>query len=223
MRTRILTEVAERGGLRAPLDQIFELGDPPQYEPTPDASIAASAQREGRAPAEILYDVMLRGPAYMPVFNYYGGNLDVVREMLAHPNAIPGLSDGGAHVSTICDASFATTLLTHWGRDRESGRFDLEWLVQRQCRDTAQMVGLDDHGVLAPGYKADVNVIDFDHLATRSPRLVADLPAGGQRVLPAADGYLHALVSGVEVYADGEATGELPGRLVRGAQSAVGR
>lgn len=221
VRRRILAEVAERGGLRAPLRQIFELGDPPQYEPTPDASVAARAQRTGRAPAEILYDIMLTGPAYMPVFNYHGGNLDVVREMLAHPNSIPGLSDGGAHVSTICDASFSTTLLTHWGRDRASGRFDLEWLVQRQCRDTAQMVGLNDRGVLAPGYKADVNVIDFENLTTRSPRLVADLPAGGQRVLQAADGYLHTVVSGVEVYADGEATGALPGRLVRGAQAVL--
>lgn len=219
VRRRIVAEVAERGGLRAPLDQIFELGDPPQYEPAPDASVAARAQREGRDPAEILYDIMLAGPAYMPVFNYHGGNLEVVREMLSHPNAIPGLSDGGAHVSTICDASFSTTLLTHWGRDRASGRFDLEWLVQRQCRDTARMVGLNDRGVLAHGYKADVNVIDFQNLTTRSPRLVADLPAGGQRVLQAADGYLHTIVSGVEVYADGEATGALPGRLVRGAQA----
>jgi N-acyl-D-aspartate/D-glutamate deacylase len=223
IRTVILDEVAERGGLRAPMDNIFELGDPPQYEPTPDASIEARAQRAGRAPAEMLYDVMLTGPAYMPVFNYHAGNLDVVHEMLSHPNAIPGLSDGGAHVSTICDASFSTTLLTHWGRDRASGRFDLEWLVQRQCRDTARMVGLNDRGVLAPGYKADVNVIDFENLTTRAPRLVADLPAGGQRVLQAADGYLHTVVSGVGVYAGGEATGELPGRLVRGGQSVARR
>jgi N-acyl-D-aspartate/D-glutamate deacylase len=223
VRRSILGEVAERGGLRAPMDNIFELGDPPQYEPTPDASVAARAQQEGRDPAAILYDIMLTGPAYMPVFNYHAGNLDVVHEMLAHPNAIPGLSDGGAHVSTICDASFSTTLLTHWGRDRAHDRFDVEWLVQRQCRDTARMVGLGDRGVLAPGYKADVNVIDFENLAIRSPRLVADLPAGGQRVLQAADGYLHTLVSGVEVYTGGEATGELPGRLVRGAQSVAGR
>jgi N-acyl-D-aspartate/D-glutamate deacylase len=221
VRRRILAEVEERGGLRAPLDTIFELGDPPQYEPAPESSVAAIARREGVDPAAVLYDIMLNGPAYMPVFNYFGGDLEVVREMLSHPNAIPGLSDGGAHVSTICDASFSTTLLTHWGRDRSSGRFDLEWLVQRQCRDTARMVGLDDRGVLAPGFKADVNVIDFDKLAPRSPRLVADLPAGGQRVLQAADGYLHTLVSGVEVYASGDATGALPGRLVRGTQSAA--
>jgi N-acyl-D-aspartate/D-glutamate deacylase len=222
VRRGILAEVAERGGLRAPLDTIFELGDPPQYEPAPEASVSAMAAREGRDPAEVLYDLMLAGPAYMPVFNYHGGNLDVVREMLGHPNAIPGLSDGGAHVSTICDASFSTTLLTHWGRDRAEGRFDLEWLVQRQCRDTARMVGLNDRGVLAPGFKGDVNVIDFENLTARVPRFVADLPAGGQRVLQAADGYLHTLVCGVEVYASGEATGALPGRLVRGAQAVAG-
>jgi N-acyl-D-aspartate/D-glutamate deacylase len=218
VRRRILAEVAERGGLRAPLDQIFELGDPPQYEPPPSDSVAAIAQREGRDPAEVLYDIMLTGPAYMPVFNYHSGNLDVVHEMLSHPNAIPGLSDGGAHVSTICDASFSTTLLTHWGRDRANGRFDIEWLVQRQCRDTARMVGLNDRGVLAAGFKADVNIIDFENLTARPPHLVSDLPAGGQRVLQGADGYLHTIVSGIEVYADGEATGALPGRLVRGAQ-----
>jgi N-acyl-D-aspartate/D-glutamate deacylase len=222
VRGRILAEVAERGGLRAPLDQIFELGDPPQYEPPPSDSVAAIAQREGRDPAEVLYDIMLTGPAYMPVFNYQSGNLDVVHEMLSHPNAIPGLSDGGAHVSTICDASFSTTLLTHWGRDRANGRFDVEWLVQRQCRDTARMVGLNDRGVLAAGFKADVNIIDFENLTARSPHLVSDLPAGGQRVLQGADGYLHTIVSGIEVYANGEATGALPGRLVRGAQPAVG-
>lgn len=220
VKSRVLAEVAERGGLRAPLDQIFELGDPPQYEPAPQDSVAARAVREGRDAAEVLYDIMLTGPAYMPVFNYHDGNLDVVHEMLSHPHALPGLSDGGAHVSTICDASFSTTLLTHWGRDRAEGRFDLEWLIQRQCRDTARMVGLGDRGVLAPGYKADVNVIDFANLTTRAPRLVADLPAGGQRVLQAADGYLHTLVSGVETYSRGEATGELPGRLVRGSRSA---
>jgi N-acyl-D-aspartate/D-glutamate deacylase len=218
VRKQILAEVAERGGLRAPLDQIFELGDPPQYEPPPERSVAARARLERRDPADVLYEIMLAGPAYMPVFNYHSGNFDVVHEMLSHPFALPGLSDGGAHVSTICDASFSTTLLTHWGRDRPENRFAVEWLVQRQCRDTARMVGLEDRGVLAPGYKADLNVIDFDNLTARKPHLVSDLPAGGQRVLQRADGYLHTLVSGVEVYTNGEATGALPGRLVRGAR-----
>lgn len=218
VKRRVLAEISERGGLRAPLDTIFELGDPPNYEPAPQDSVAARAARAGDDPAEVLYDIMLAGPAYMPVFNYHGGNLDVVHEMLSHPNALPGLSDGGAHVSTICDASFPTTLLTHWGRDRLDDRFDVAWLIQRQTRDAARMVGLNDRGVLAPGYKADVNVIDFDNLTARAPRLVADLPAGGQRVLQAADGYLHTIVSGIEVYTSGQHTGALPGRLVRGAR-----
>lgn len=218
VKRRVLAEISERGGLRAPLDTIFELGDPPNYEPAPQDSVAARAARAGGDPAEVLYDIMLAGPAYMPVFNYHGGNLEVVHEMLSHPNALPGLSDGGAHVSTICDASFPTTLLTHWGRDRLDDRFDVAWLIQRQTRDAARMVGLNDRGVLAPGYKADVNVIDFDNLTARAPRLVADLPAGGQRVLQAADGYLHTIVSGIEVYTSGQHTGALPGRLVRGAR-----
>jgi N-acyl-D-aspartate/D-glutamate deacylase len=140
--------------------------------------------------------------------------------MLAHPYTVPGLGDGGAHVGTICDGSFPTTLLTLWGRDREQGQLDLPFLVQRQCRDTARTVGLRDRGVLAPGYRADINVIDFDRLRARRPEVRYDLPAGGRRLLQRADGYLHTIVAGLEVYTDGEPTGALPGRLVRGAQPA---
>jgi N-acyl-D-aspartate/D-glutamate deacylase len=220
VKRRILAEVDKAGGLRFPLDRIFELADPPDYEPDESASIAARAASEGRAPADLLYDVLVQGTAYMPVLNYFDGNFDVVAEMLAHPHSVPGLGDGGAHVATISDASFPTTLLTHWARDRTRGeQFDLAWIVARQCRGTAEAVGLLDRGIVAPGYKADVNVIDFERLHAKPPRIVADLPAGGRRVLQDAEGYLHTIVSGVEVYADGEATGELPGRLVRGAQS----
>ena len=131
----------------------------------------------------------------------------------------PGLSDGGAHVGTICDASFPTTLLAFWGRERTRGKtFEPEWLVQRQCRATAEAVGLLDRGMLAPGYKADLNVIDFDNLGMRRPRLVFDLPAGGKRLLQPSTGYVHTFVSGVEVCTDGESTGATPGRLIRGAQ-----
>jgi N-acyl-D-aspartate/D-glutamate deacylase len=219
VKQRILTEVEEAGGVRFPLDRVFELADPPDYEPDPSASIAARAAREQRAPAELLYDVLTHGTAYMPVLNYFDGNFDVVAEMLAHPHSVPGLGDGGAHVATISDASFPTTLLTHWARDRTRGeKFDLSWIVAQQCRATAEAVGLLDRGIVAPGFKADVNVIDFDRLHAKPPRIVADLPAGGRRVLQDAEGYLHTIVSGVEVYADGEPTGELPGRLVRGAR-----
>ena len=160
---------------------------------------------------------------YSPVINYPGGNLDVARELLVHPLAVPGLGDGGAHVGTICDASFPTTLLVHWCRDRSRGdHLDLPFVVRGQCRGTARTVGLLDRGVLAPGYRADVNVIDFDALRPLPirRRLVFDLPAGGKRLLQDVDGYRHTFVAGEEVYADGEATGALLGRLVRGAQPA---
>ena len=137
--------------------------------------------------------------------------------MLRDEHLLPGLADGGAHVGTICDASFPTTLLTHWARDRDDG-LPVEWVVRRQCRDTALAVGLHDRGVLARGYKADVVVVDFDHLRLRPPVMAFDLPAGGKRLLQQAEGYLHTFVSGVETYTNGEATGARPGRLVRGPQ-----
>ena len=216
---RILAETAGLGGLRFPYERLFELGDPPDYEPGPSASVAARAEREGRSPDDVLYDVLLEGMVYVPVLNYFDGNLDAAAEMLAHRHTVPGLGDGGAHVGTICDASFPTTLLTHWGRDRKGGPvFDLPWIIARQCRATAETVGLLDRGLLAPGLKADVNVIDFDNLTLGPPRIVADLPAGGRRLMQSAEGYLNTFVSGVEVYAGGEPTGALPGRLVRGAR-----
>ncbi|MQA97311.1 MAG: amidohydrolase family protein [Streptosporangiales bacterium] len=224
IRTRVLEELRARdGGIGLPLERVFELGDPPDYEPGPEASLAARAAALGVEPDALLYD-MLRGDGgrallLMPFLNYFDGNLDAAGDMLAHPHTVPGLGDGGAHVGTICDASFTTTLLTHWARDRRQGtRFDLPFLIRRQCRGTAETVGLLDRGLLAPGYKADVNVIDFDGLRLHPPAMAHDLPAGGKRLLQTASGYLHTIVSGTEVYAGGEPTGELPGRLVRGAR-----
>ncbi len=204
--------------------RMFVLGDRPDYEPEADASVAAMAVRAGHTPTEQLYELLLDsgGTAllYVPILNYADGNLDAVAEMLTHPFAVPGLSDGGAHVGTICDGSFPTTLLTHWGRDRTRGpRFELPWLVSRQTRATAETVGLFDRGVLTPGHRADINVIDFDHLQLHAPRLSFDLPAGGKRFLQDVDGYRHTFVAGVETYADGHPTGALPGRLVRGSTS----
>lgn len=203
-------------------ENIYVLGDPPDYEPKPENSVAAYAERAGVTPQEMAYSLMLendgRALLYTPFLNYVGKNLDVVHEMLADPNTVPGLGDGGAHVGTICDASFVTTLLTLWGRDREAGQFPIEYLVQQHCRDTAETVGLFDRGVLAPGYKADVNVIDFDNLRLSPPEIHHDLPAGGRRLLQPVTGYKHTIVSGVETYRDGVATGALPGKLVRGAQ-----
>jgi N-acyl-D-aspartate/D-glutamate deacylase len=221
VKRRILEETEAAGGIRYPLDRVFSLAEIPDYEPAAEQSIAARAEREQRDAADVLYDLLLDGPAYYPVVNYWSGDLDEVETMLTHPHAVPGLGDGGAHVSIISDASFPTTLLAHWGRDRRRGDLlDVAWLVSRHTSATAATVGLLDRGLLVPGYKGDVNVIDFDNLAAHRPRIVGDLPAGGKRVMQSADGYVHTFVSGVEVYASGEATEELPGRLVRGAQPA---
>ncbi|MGZ4689804.1 MAG: N-acyl-D-amino-acid deacylase family protein [Acidimicrobiia bacterium] len=203
--------------------RMSEVQDPPDYEPTTESSIAVRAERSGRAPLDLAYDLMLeddgRALLYVPLLNYGDGNLDAVGEMLAHPDTIVGLGDGGAHVSTICDASFPTTLLTLWGRDRDHGRLELPFLVERQTRATARAVGLLDRGVLAPGYRADVNVIDFEHLTARQPEMHYDLPAGGRRLVQRADGYVATLVAGTVTYEHGDATGRLPGRLVRGPQA----
>jgi N-acyl-D-aspartate/D-glutamate deacylase len=223
LRARVLAEAAAMPpGLLLHYEAMFELADPPDYEPAPSASIAARAAQQGRPPAELAWDVLrsIDGTAllYAPVMNYSAGNLDAVGEMLAHPNTVPGLSDGGAHVGTISDASFPTTLLAHWGRDRTRGLIDLPLLVARQCRATAEAVGLLDRGIVAPGYRADLNVVDQAAVRVRRPEMVADLPAGGHRLLQRADGYLHTFVAGTETFAGGQATGALPGRLIRGAQ-----
>jgi N-acyl-D-aspartate/D-glutamate deacylase len=220
------TDETARGKLGGRLIGRFEfmypLGEPPDYEPDPSTSIAAQAEREGRSPEDVAYDYMIgdegRAFLYLPILNYATGNLDAVGEMLAHPHTVPGLGDGGAHVGTICDGSFPTTLLSLWGRDRDRGRLEVPFIIQRHCRDTARTVGLYDRGVLAPGYKGDVNVIDFENLSVHCPEMRYDLPAGGKRLLQRAEGYAHTIVSGVEVYRDGKATGELPGKLIRGAQ-----
>jgi N-acyl-D-aspartate/D-glutamate deacylase len=214
------------GALIHKYDLMYEVTDPPCYEPDPADSIAARAARAGRDAADLAYDILAgddgRAMLYVTALNYADGNLDAVHEMLAHPRALPGLSDGGAHVGTICDASFPTTLLAHWARDRDRGRLPVEYIVARQARDTARAVGLGDRGVLAPGYRADVNVIDMSRLGLRRPRMHFDLPGGAHRLLQRAEGYLHTFVLGQETYAGGQPTDALPGRLIRGAQPAPG-
>jgi N-acyl-D-aspartate/D-glutamate deacylase len=199
--------------------RLFRLGERPNYEPQPDQSFAAEAGRRGEPVLGLIYDALLEqgGKAllYFPLYNYTAMNLDVVHEMLTHPLAIPGLSDGGAHVGTICDASFPTFLLQHWGRDRAHGRIPLERLVRMQTKDTASFIGLHDRGVLAPGRRADINIIDFERFALRSPVMQHDLPAGGQRLMQTADGYLCTLVAGQPIVENGAFTGARPGRLVR--------
>ena len=207
-------------GFNLPWDRIYPLGDPPDYEPAPEDSIGARAGREGRAGWELALDLLLadggRGFLYLPFLNYSEGNLGPAREMLTHPHAVVGLGDGGAHVGTICDASFPTTMLTHWVRDRRRGPLiDLAYAVAAQSSRTAATVGLADRGRIAPGLKADLNVIDLENLRLHAPEMAYDLPAGGKRLVQRADGYLHTFVSGQETYANGQATDALPGRLVR--------
>nr|WP_070960953.1 amidohydrolase family protein [Hyphomonas sp. Mor2] len=203
--------------------KMFVLGDPPDYEPSEDKTVAAIANARGTTPEAVVLDLMLadngRGMIYLPFLNYAQGSLDPVKAMLESPASLPGLSDGGAHVGMICDGSFPTTLLTHWTRDRTRGdKLPLEFLIKRQCHDTAAWVGLKDRGLLKPGYRADLNVIDHDGLRLHTPHIVHDLPAGGRRLMQHADGYEATVVAGQVIQRHGEATGAKPGRLVRGAQ-----
>ena len=228
-RARLIAEGGADGGMARRVsrwDRIFPLGDPPDYEPPPEMSVAAMAARQGRAPEEVAYDLLLEhgGKAilYRPLSNYSYGNLDTVRDMLTHDATIVGLGDGGAHVGVLCDSSAISYMLTHWTRDRTRGaRVPLPWAIKRLTRDSATAIGLHDRGVIAPGYKADINVIDYDHLQLRRPEVVYDLPSDGRRLVQRTDGYVATIVSGIPVYRNGEATGALPGRLVRGTQAAA--
>ena len=197
------------------------LGEHVDHEPQQSASMAAVAQAQGRGLREVVLEALMaregRGLLLLPHENYAEGNLDAVREMLVDDATVLGLSDAGAHVGSICDASAPTVLLTHWARDRTRGpRLPIEFLVHKQTRATAMAYGLHDRGLLAAGRKADVNVIDFERLRVRAPEVVYDLPAGGRRLIQKAQGYRHIFVSGIETIRDDMPTGRLPGRLVRG-------
>ncbi|HEY2660156.1 MAG TPA: amidohydrolase family protein [Caulobacteraceae bacterium] len=213
-------------GLIANWDRMH-LMDPgrPDYEPTEDGTVGARARALGISPESVALDHMLsnggRGMIYVPFLNYAEGSLDPAYAMLTHAHTVPGLSDGGAHVGMICDGSFPTSLLTHWTRDRTRGpKLKLETAVRMQTADTAAIVGLFDRGRIAPGLRADLNVIDYDRLTLRSPQVAYDLPAGGRRLIQRAEGYVATIVAGAVTYRDGEPTGALPGRLLRGARSA---
>jgi len=203
---------------------MYPLGDPPEYEPGPERSIAALAAKAGIPANEFAYDLMLenggKGLIYLPLLGYANGDLEAIKTMMLHPNAIFSLSDGGAHCGLICDASVPTYLLTHWVRDRERGeRLALEDIVERQTRRTARFYGMEDRGVLEPGMKADLNVIDFEALHIHAPEMVYDLPAGGRRLVQQVDGYRYTVQSGEVTFENGKPTGALPGKLVRGPQA----
>ncbi len=229
LRCRLLEE-PPAGGPRAfmaeAFHKMFPVSDRPDYEPDAETSVAAVARQTGRTPQAVALDEMMarngKGLLMLPFENYAHGSLDVVHEMITDPATVLGVADGGAHVGVICDASSPTSLLTLWGRDRTRGpRLPLEFLVAKQTRGTAAAYGLRDRGLLAPGHKADINVIDFDALGLKRPEVVYDLPAGGRRLIQRATGYRHTFNAGAETLCDDELTGERPGRLVRGPQTVM--
>ena len=201
-------------------NKMFRLGEPANYEPDPELSVLSESKRLNLTPQEIVYDMLLekdgRALIYHPLFNYEFGNLNHVETMLKHPYTIAGLGDAGAHCGAISDASFPTTLIQHWGRDRDRGeKLPLETLIRMQTYETSQLLGIKDRGLLVEGLKADINIIDFDNLTIHEPEIVNDLPAGGRRLVQKASGYSYTIVSGEIAFKDGEATGKLNGQLIR--------
>ena len=208
----------------ARLERVFALGDPPEYEPPPEASVAARAARLNCDPMALMYDLLLerdgRELLFAPAANYVECNYDAALAMLRHPHTVVGLGDGGAHCGTICDGSYPTYLLTHWSRDRTRGvQLPLEFAVHRYTRAPAELIGLFDRGLIAPGLKADINLIDHANLYLSPPSIVHDLPAGGRRLMQTAKGYVATIVSGEVVIDHDEHTGALPGSLLRGSRS----
>ncbi len=227
VRDAMLAEQPQLEGIAAFLTssyhKLFPLGDPPEYEPPPGDSLKAVAARQGTTPEAVAYDHMLSedgaGLLYLPLLGYSHGDFGALHEMLVHPSTVLGLGDGGAHCGILCDASLPSYMLTHWVRDRSRGdRLGLEQAVHLQTRRTAALYGFDDRGLLAPGYLADVNVIDLDALSIEAPEIVYDLPAGGRRIIQRSRGYAATVKRGVVVREDDESTGARPGRLLRGPQ-----
>lgn len=230
MRTALLSEEprSDNPFVKAVLrnfSKMFPLNDPPDYEPTSDMSLGAQAGKRNMRPEELAYDWLLaddgRSLILFPFLNYANDSLEPSLAMMKHGRTVLGLGDGGAHVGMICDGSFPTSMLTHWTRDRTRGeKLPLEWVIKAQTRDTAALVGLNDRGLLKQGYKADVNIINHSKLTLHRPSVAYDLPSGGRRLVQTADGYDATIVSGRVTYRQGQPTTELPGKLIRGAQSA---
>ncbi len=226
IRAKILSEDPKEGNTfplfhRMSFEYMFRFGTPPNYQPKMEDSVAAIAVRGNQSAPEVAYDMLVENEGgnfiYHPLGNYAYGNLSMPESLLDNPNCIMGLGDGGAHVAFILDAGYQTWLLSHWGRDEK--RWSVAELIRRLTSDTAGAAGLHDRGVLAVGKKADVNIIDWEKLGAGSPYVVNDLPAGGKRLLQKVTGYDATIVSGKVTFRDGEATGILPGKLVRGPQA----
>ena len=209
------------GSLGQLLWQIFPLGDRPNYEPDREQSVAGIAESGGRDPFAVMYDLLVsnggRELFYQPLGGYQTYNFDFFKISMSHPNVLFGLSDGGAHCGVIADAGMPSFILSHWARDRDKGeQFELEFLVRKLSRDTAEAYGMTDRGLLQEGYLADINVIDFDALQLHRPEAVYDLPTGGKRLVQTVEGYRHIVKRGQEIFRDNLHTGALPGKLVRG-------
>ena len=208
------------------LDSMFVLGNPPNYNPRSDESIGARARAMGVDPRELIYDALLqrdgREVLYRPLGNSEGDKFESSgRNLVRNDRTFPALGDGGAHYSMICDAAYTTYFLTYWVRDaRDDKKIELPYAVRKLTYEPSYAVGLHDRGLIRPGYKADLNVIDMERLHLYAPHVVYNLPTGGRRLQQRADGYDATIVSGVVTYRNGRSTGALPGRLVRGGKEA---
>ena len=197
------------------------MGDQPNYEPDRSDSIAGIAQAQDADAFEVMYDLLIANQGkelfYQPLGGYQTYSFDFFKKSMGHPNVLFGLSDGGAHCGVIADAGMPSFILSYWARDRQKGeQFDLEFLVKKLSRDTAEAYGLTDRGLLQPGQLADINVIDFEALQLQRPEAVHDLPTGGKRLVQRVEGYRHIIKRGETIFRDNEHTGALPGKLVRG-------
>ncbi len=220
------TKQGLEGMFANPWVHTYVLGDPPNYAPAPEDRIVTIAEREGRNPREVGYDIMLEndgeGTLMFAIAGYPYGNMDAIRAMVSHPRTVLGATDGGAHVSFLCDASVQTFMLSHWARDAaQDQRLSVEHVVKKQTRDTAELYGLLDRGALLPGLRADINLIDFENLKVGTPRMVFDLPTGAQRIMQRPEGYVASLVAGEVVQENGAETGARPGALIRGKRQAA--
>jgi N-acyl-D-aspartate/D-glutamate deacylase len=221
VREKILAELAGEAGIISRFRYAFELGDPPRYDQDPSESLADRSSVSGVSVLEIAYDILAaEGIVYLPVSNYVEGDLRAAHEMLIHPRTVPGLSDGGAHCTMVADFDYPTFLLSYWTRDAPSDlRRPIEWAIRRQCADTAGLVGLEDRGVLAPGKRADINLIDLATLGSTLPTMAQDLPGGGSRLVSRGTGYVATIVGGQVSFEDGIHNGTMAGALVRGGKA----